>query len=204
MSKTLAEWVAAAYAEITVSQQPAAAEDTTAITTKVAPLVADLTARRVYTLVSTAAIPDSVFLDLTYLLAEHSAPLFGKEPNREKIALSEANLRAISRADRTITSDLVRRVLDLMEVYGSGKNMIDATAVAEHAEDIIAELSERGVVTVNSIEDVEPAVLPNLARYIAAALSAPPLYPIMDKSARELRTQTRTKVDETPYRALYY
>src|SRR3954463_8550187 len=119
----LAAWIAAAYAEITVSQQPAAAEDTTAITAKVAPLVADLTARRIYTLASTAAIPDSVFLDLTYLLAEHSAPLFGKESNREKIALSEANLRAISRADRTITSDLVRRVLDLMEVYGSGKNM---------------------------------------------------------------------------------
>jgi hypothetical protein len=199
-----AAWVAAAYAEITVSQQAAAAEDTVAITAKVAPLVADLSARRVYTLASTASIPDAVFLDLTYLLAEHSAPLFGKEPNREKIALSEERLRAYSRSIRTGLADLTRRVMELLEVYGQGRNIMDATAVAEHAEDIIAELGARGVVSVNAIDDVDPAIMPNLARYIAAALSSPPHYPIMDRSARELRTQGRTVYDPGPPRALYY
>jgi len=199
-----AAWIAAAYAEITVSQQPAAAEDTTAITPKVAPLVADLAARRIYTLDSTASIPDAVFLDLTYLLAEHAAPLFGKTPDRERIAISEERLRIYSRSLRTGLADLTRRVMELLEVYGQGRAIMDATAVAEHAEDIIAELEARGIVTVSAIDDVDPEVMPNLARYIAASLSSPPLYPIMDRSARELRTQNRNVYDEVPSRTLYF
>jgi hypothetical protein len=383
----LAAWVADAYAEITVSQQPASAEDTAAITTKVAPLVADLTARRIYTLASTASIPDNAYNDLVSLLAEHSASLFGRDPARDKIALYEAhlreidrylatpselvrrvlelmeawgqtrnamdaatvlghatniqleliarrvisstniattkalpelaryiaaalsappladimtqaaaalreidrsditvgteldrrvldllaawgqgqnainvaaiaehaddiktdlvarriisstniaspkalpelsqyiaaalssppnaavmaasiqNLREIDRSDRSVGVELVRRVMDLLAVYGQSNNAIDATAVADSAEEIIAELAVRGVVTVNAIDDVDPAVMPNLSRYIAAALCSPPHYPIMDRSAKELRTQTRTVVDETPFRAMYY
>ena len=198
------DWVAAAYAEITVSQQPPEISDANAIGAKVTPLVDDLAARRVYTIADVDAIPDEAFLDLTCLLAEHSAPLFGREPNYEKIQRSEVRLRELDRSDRTVTNDLTRRVMELLEVYGQGRNIMDATAVEEHATEIIEELATRGVVTINGIDDVEPAVMPNLSRYIAAALSSPPLYAIMDRSARELRTQTRNVTDEGSHRTEYF
>jgi hypothetical protein len=204
MPSNEATWVAAAYAEITVSQQTAAAEDTAVITAAVAPLVADLTARRIYTLASTASIPDNVFRDLTTLLAERSAPFFGRETNWEKVALTESRLREADRYNRTAGQDLTRRVLELLEVYGQGRNVMDVTAIEEHATEIIEELAVRGIVTINSIDDIEPAVMPNLARYIAAALSSPPHYPIMDRSARELRTQTRNITDEGVHKTVYF
>jgi hypothetical protein len=295
MPSNEATWVAAAYAEITVSQQTAAAEDTAVITAAVAPLVADLTARRVYVLASTASIPDNAFRDLTTLLAEKSAPFFGRDTNWEKVGLAEARLREIDRysstpteivrrvlelmevwgqtrnvmdatavlghaediqtsliakrvissanittakalpqlaryvaaslaqpqlteimasaseelrridrADRTVGEELTRRVLELLEVYGQGRNVMDVTAIEEHATEIIEELAVRGIVTINGIDDIEPAVMPNLARYIAAALSSPPHYPIMDRSARELRTQTRNITDEGVHKTVYF
>jgi hypothetical protein len=94
--------------------------------------------------------------------------------------------------------------MELLEVYGQGRNIMDATAVEEHATEIIEELATRGVVTINGIDDVEPAVMPNLSRYIAAALSSPPLYVVMDRSARELRAQTRNVTDEGSHRTEYF
>jgi hypothetical protein len=198
------DWIAAAYAEITVSQQPPEISDSNAIGAKVAPLVSDLSARRIYSLADIDDIPEAIFLDLTCLLAEHSAPLFGREPDYEKIQRSEARLRELDRSDRTVTNDLTRRVMELLEVYGQGRNIMDAAAVEEHATEIIEELATRGVVTINGIDDVEPAVMPNLSRYIAAALSSPPHYPIMDRSARELRAQTRNVTDEGSHRTEYF
>src|SRR5215204_2961969 len=92
----LDDWVAAAYAEITVSQQPAAAEDTAAITTRAEPLLASLSARDIYT--GTADdIPDDAFNALTCLLAEAVAPLFGRERDLQRVVFYEAQLRAQTR-----------------------------------------------------------------------------------------------------------
>jgi hypothetical protein len=137
-------------------------------------------------------------------LARYIAASLAQPQLTEIMASSAEELRRIDRADRTVGEELTRRVLELLEVYGQGRNVMDVTAIEEHATEIIEELAVRGIVTINSIDDVEPAVMPNLARYIAAALSSPPHYPIMDRSARELRTQTRNITDEGVHKTVYF
>lgn len=201
---TQTDLVNAAYAEITVSGSPPSTEDSAAITARVAPVIADLAARRVATITATA-ITDTQFPDLVTVLAERAAPLFGRATNLKLIAVAETRLREAARLDRTQSTPLVRQVLEQLQVFGAGNSPFDAAAVAARIPDILAELAARNVTYIPDEASVPSEINPHLVRYIAASLASPPLYPIMDLAKREMRFINRqTAAPTEPVQVEYF
>lgn len=166
MAKTTAELVATAYAEITFSQQPAAAEDTAAITALVTPLVQDLAARRVIVIADINAIADNIFLDLARLLAEHAAPLFGKPKDLNAFILHEARLRELARLE--VGTSLALAVLERLQALELGSDAVDEAAVERVIPAVLAELTSRRVIAFANEAAVTPAARPDLVTLIAA------------------------------------
>ena len=140
-------------------------------------------------LVITILLPTSAFVRV-------DLPAFGRPTKQQNLLAAEARLRELSRLNRG-ASPFVLAVLEQLEIFGSGRNVVDAQAVAGRIPGILAELSLRDVIDAASTgDDVAEQAMPDVARYIAASLASPQAYAVMQDAERRLR---RLRPDEPSY-----
>jgi hypothetical protein len=166
------------------SGQPANADQISFVESRLAPIVDALSKGRVITISNIEAIPDYAFPDLVRIVAEECAPKFHRDTDAAKLAAARDNLTRLARLDRT-ASPFVLAVLEQLEIFQVGAQALDATAVAGRIPAYLAELAARDVIYLSSIDEVEDSGgdkhpgFNDLARYVAANLASPPLYPVI-------------------------
>lgn len=191
MAKTLADLVAAAYAEVTLDGAPASAADTATITARVPPIVADLVARRVAAAIDTASIPDALFPALVSVIAAWVGPLFGRPLDPKALEAAENRLAESGRLDRSLSSALVKAILEQLQIWGAGQIAVDASAVAGRLPGELASLTARNVAYVPDEDALSDAMRPAVIRYVAAMLTPRPPEGVAAAAERELRTLQR-------------
>lgn len=171
--------------------QPANADQIAFVEARVAPIIDELSKGRVITIANIEAIPDYAFPDLVRIIAEECAPKFLRPTDRAKLEAARANLTRLARLDRS-ASPFVLAVLEQLEAF-DGSQALDATAVAGRIPAFIAELAERNVIYVADMAEIEDAGggkhpgFNDFAKYVAANLASPPLYPVIQFAEGRLR-----------------
>jgi hypothetical protein len=185
--------------------ETAATEDSTAVSNRIAAVVADLSTRRIVTIADTNAIAAAVFPGLVRILAEDVAPKFGRATDLKAIAAAEALLGAVARLDRTAgTGSLALAVLEQLQIWGAASAALDVTAVSGRLASILADLAARNIIYIISVDDVPDAALPHVTRYAAASLAPKPLYDVMREAERVLRIQGASLSSGAPLVADYF
>jgi hypothetical protein len=209
MAKTQDDLVSAVLSELVrmgAGQMPAP-EDVTSVAAELQPIVDELIARRVTSTFTLSAIPTMMFRGLVRLCALYLGPMFGKvmEPAAfdAAIASAEERLRELSRLDRTAPT-IVLAVLEQLEVDGASSDVLDATAISNRLPQILGELARRQVVYIPNVDSVPDEMVPDLARYVAASVATPQLYPVMSMAESRLRRIDASYSKTEPVRAEYF
>lgn len=186
MAKTQAELVAAVLhdlSQLSSAYATPTAEDTAVVVARLPGVVSELARRRIAGAINTAAIDDALFPDLVRVVAEHVAPMFGRPTNIEALVAAEGRLAQLYRLERTGSTPFVLGILEQLEVMGGSKLALDATAVSDRLPGILGELIGQRIIpgTVTAAA-VPTSMAPDLTRYIAASLMAPPLGDVMQEA----------------------
>ena len=181
-----------------------AAEDIAVVQTLLPGILADLTARRIVATVNLTAIPDVMFSDLVRVVAERIAPRFGRPTNPDAVAGAESRLATAYRLDRSTASPIALGVLEQLAIWNAGSVAIDLKMVSDRIGPTLAELTARGVIFAQGEDDVPTEAQPDVIRYIAGSLCAPPLIAMMDASEARLKRLRRPLVSYEPARVEYF
>lgn len=168
MPYTQAQLVNAVYAELSVDAEAVPSEDSAAITSRLADVVADLAARRITGTITLSAVADSIFTDLVKVLAERCAPFFGRATNAQALEAAEARLGQSFRLDRTLSTAFVRSVLDRLDALGATTNAMDATAVSGLVQSVLDDLAIRRVAVIAN----EAAITTAQSRHVVTLVAA--------------------------------
>lgn len=154
-----------------------AAVDATAVNDALQSVLDDLSARRIITIANPGAVTSAAQPHIVTLAA---ARVFPKAATPQDIAVAEQRLRDIVRLDRA-ASPFVVAVLEQLQILGAGSTPFDATSVQASVQSFLDELTARDVIYVADMEEIEGTGgqrhpgFNDLARYIAANLSAQPI-----------------------------
>ena len=181
-----------------------AAEDIAVVQALLPGILADLSGRRVIATVDTTTIPDVVFSDLVRIVAERVAPRFGRPTNPDAVTVAEARLATAYRLDRSSASPIALGVLEQLGIWSAGNTAIDVTMVSGRIGATLAELTARNVIYAPDETDVPDEALPDVIRYIAASLCAPPLISMMGGSEARLKRLRTPLVSYEPVRVEYF
>lgn len=167
-----ADLVTAALQEVGAvsAGEPAAPEDVTAASARVASVIADIEARRVVPTINLADIPNPYFPDLVKVLAEHIAPMFGRALDPQALALAEARLRATYHSDRSAITDLEEAVYDRLTGLGALAAAIDPTALTRLVSNVASDLFNRRVIASASVPALTAAQVPHIVTIVAARI----------------------------------
>jgi hypothetical protein len=169
----------------------AEAVDTTAVTEQLTQLYASLTSRRIYVVADANAIADDAYPAILRLATEALAPTFGRQANKDIVAAAEAELAALARLSRTAYTGVARQVIELLAIWGASNPAVDLAAITDRADQILADLAQRGVAYVTTLADLSDFQVPHVARIIAAQLTPKPLYEVIRQAEVTLLAQTR-------------
>jgi hypothetical protein len=194
MAQTKAALIQEVVAELSAlgSGQSASADDIAFVEARVAPIVDELSKGRVITIANIEAIPDYAFPDLVRIVAEECAPKFLRPTDKAKLDAARASLTRLTRLDRS-ASPFVLAVLEQLDAFGASSPTLDATAVAGRIPAFIAELAARNVIYVADMDEIESSGgdkhpgFNDFAKYVAANLASPPLYPVIQFAEGRLR-----------------
>lgn len=169
------------------------AEDSAAVQEHIAPVIAELTARRISPGIISSAIADGIFPDLVVVLAERVAPRFGRAADVKALLAAHGRLRELDRYGGAVTP-LVRDVLDQLEIWSAGQNVVNAATVSARIPNILATLGARGIIYLADEDEVSEAVQPAVSRIVAAHLAPKPLPDVIEAAESELRTIDRKRM----------
>lgn len=158
--------------------ESASTEDSTAVTNRLAGIVADLAARRITGTISLSAIAEAIFPDLVKVVAQRCADLFGRPSDEDKVAAAETRLAAQCRRDRgAITSAITLATLEYLDGIGKARPAVDATLVAARVEPMLDDLEKRQVITIANEAAITSQARPHLAALLAAQCVADAVSP---------------------------
>jgi hypothetical protein len=188
-----ADLIQEALAELEVldASNTVASEDSFKVNYRLNGIVSDLITRRLVPSINFAAIPDQIFPALVTITAQRCADLYGKALDQRRLDEAENRLREITRLDRTVSTPLIRGVLQQLAVWGGTTGAIDVTAVSDSLPGILASLSTRNVIYIADVSTIPDAALPALTRLVAAWLAPKPMGDTIMQAERELRTVQR-------------
>ncbi len=194
MAQTKAALIQEVVAELSAlgSGQSANADQIAFVEARVVPIVSELNRGRAVTIADIEAIPDWAFPDLIRIVAEECSPKFLRPTDKAKLDAARASLMRLARLDRT-ASPFVLAVLEQLDAFGASSPTLDATAVAGRIPAFIQELAQRGVIYVADMDEIEGAGgdrhpgFNDFAKYVAANLATPPLYPVIQFAEGRLR-----------------
>jgi hypothetical protein len=162
--------------------------DYAAVNNYVGPVLADLGVRRIASIANEAAITAAQYPHVVTILAAKASNFPALVV---QVAEAEAKLLEADRLNRSVSTPLIRGVLQQLAVWGGGVAAIDVTAVSDSLTGILASLSARNVIYIADVSSVPDAALPALTRLVAAWLAPKPMGEVIMQSERELRTLQR-------------
>jgi hypothetical protein len=172
------------------------ADDVAFIESRIVPIIDELRVARIITIASVEAIPDYAFPDLVRIVAEECSPKFHRPTDKEKLNEAKLHLARIAQLNRT-GSTFTLAVLEQLEAMNAATPTIDAVMVTGRVPAFLSELATRGVIYLPDVETVEGAgtgiqhaAFNDLAKYVAANLASPPLYPVIAFAEGRLRQLT--------------
>lgn len=198
MTQTKAALISEVVAELSAlgSGQAATADDIAFIETRLVPIIDELRAARIITITNIEAIPDYAFPDLIRIVAEECSPKFLRPTDQARLDAAKLHLARIAQLDRAGAA-FALAVLEQLEALGASSPTIDAVMVTGRVPAFLSELATRGVIYLPDVATVEGSPgLPHpafndLAKYVAANLAAPPLYPVIAFAEGRLRQLTQ-------------
>jgi hypothetical protein len=136
----------------------AEAADVTAIADRLAPIYADLAARRIYTVANTDALEDRAYPSLLRIVVETLAPTFGRPTNADVVKAAEAALFAFTRYAATDRASLPLAILETLGYLadGTAASASDLEALDNIVSPVLADLVARRItptLTANAIPD---------------------------------------------------
>ena len=182
------------------------AADSTAVADRLAPIYADLAARRIYTVANTDALEDRAYPSLLRIVVETLAPTFGRPTNAEVVAAAETALAAFTRYSATDRTSLALAVLERLGYLadGTSASTSDLEALDNIVTPVLADLAARRItptLTPASIPDKYwndiLAICVEMSRERFSRITAKPEISAAIITAAEKRLYSITRLDRT-------